>query len=165
MKKLESQGFVLAVAAVIAFPAAGQTLLARGGAMDPLQAAYLSVAEAPLRTGSAEVKSVEIDRVHWDRAVFRNDEGRRVVHVQLWTKAQTYAQLRARLADPSDSLWELLDNSGVQSASAGGSDIVICNHGAAGVVLSFDRSMATPSPVQIAAAQPDVRNLDADAIG
>jgi hypothetical protein len=163
MKKLGTQGLVLAVLAAMAFPAGGQTLLThRSGVMDPLQAAYLSAAETSLKAGAAEAKSVEIDRVRWDRVVFRNDEGRRVVHVQLWTKAQTYAQLKARLANPTDSLWDLLDSSGIQDASAGGSDMMICNHGAAGVVLSFDRSMAAPSPVLIAAAQSDAGGLDVD---
>ncbi len=156
MKNLGPQAFALAIMAVIAFPAAGQTLLTqRGGVMDPLQAAYLSAAEAPLKAGAAEAKSVEIDRVRWDRVVLRNDECQPMGQVQLWTKAQSYAQLKARLADPKDSLWDLLDNSGIQNASAGGSDMMICNHGAAGVVLSFDRSMAAPSPVQIAAVQSD----------
>jgi hypothetical protein len=166
MKKLGPQVFALAVLAVAAFPAAGQTLLAQSdGGMDPLKVAYLSAAATPLAAGVAEAKNVEIDRVHWDRVTFHSEGGRRLVHVQLWTKAQTYAQLKARLADPNDSLWTLLDNSGVQNASAGGSDMMICNHGASGVVLSFDRSMAAPSPVQIAAARSDIRNPDADAVG
>jgi hypothetical protein len=166
MKKLGPQGFALAVVAVMAFPAAGQTFLAqRDGVVDPVQAVYLSAAEPPLKGGAIEARGVEFDRVRWDRIVFHNDEGRRVVHVQLWTKTQTYAQLKARLSDPNDLLWDLLDNSGVQNASAGASDMMICNHGASGVVLSFDRSMAAPSPVQVAAVQSDTRNLDIDAVG
>jgi hypothetical protein len=151
MIKLRLRAFVMTAAVVVAFPAASQTLVfEQGGSADPLRVAYLSAAEPSREIRSVEARDVSIDQVRWDRAVFHPDNNRRLVHVQLWTRAQSYAQLRARLANPNDALWDLLDSAGVKNASSGSNDIMICNHGASGVVLSFDRRMAAPVEVQLA---------------
>jgi hypothetical protein len=151
MKNISLAALSLLAATAVALPAAGQNLFyQQHGSADPLQAAYLSGGEAPREKGSIEAKDVNIDQVRWDRVVFRTDDRQRLVHVQLWTKAQTYAQLKARLANPNDPLWDLLDSSGVQKATASSSEMMICNHGAAGVVISFDRQIAASTKVQIA---------------
>jgi len=111
-----------------------------------LKAAYPAAVNAPGRDGQVvEMRAVTVMGIRWDRIEFRYDENQRLTRLRLFTSARTYEQMEAEMSNTMDPLWAVGSD---EVGQAPARQVMLCDYGSAGVVLSFDQpSVALPKTI------------------
>ncbi len=111
-----------------------------------LKVAYPNSANAPGHNGQVvEMRAVTIMGVRWDRIEFRYDENQRLTRLRLFTTARTYEQMEAEMSNTMDPLWAVGSD---EIGQAPARQVMLCDYGSDGVVLSFDQpSVALPKTI------------------
>ena len=113
---------------------------------DDIKAAFPGVVAAPGINGRViEIKAVAVGGVKWERVEFRFDAAGRLDGLKLITKARSYDQIAAELADANDPLWSIGSD---DAARAPARNVMLCDYGAGGVALTFDQpQIALPKTI------------------
>ncbi len=152
--------FIVIVSLMAGVGAFGSHAMARplGGVWDmsaqELKVAYPTSVSAPGHDGQmVEMRDVTVLGVRWDRIEFRYDDNQRLARLRLYTTARTYEQMEAQMSNAVDPLWTVGSDDVGQAPAR---QVMLCDYGFGGVVLSFDQP-AVALPKTIVAA------LDSDA--
>jgi hypothetical protein len=121
-----------------------------------IRAAYPTASSAATSAGDAvEIRSATLGGVHWSRIQLRFDRDGQLAHVRLWTQARSFEQMEADLSNGDGLLWKI---GGDGPGRAPAQKVMLCDYGAAGVVLSFDQPKAALAKTITAAIEHSTAN-------
>jgi hypothetical protein len=123
-----------------------------GASADEIRAAYPAASSLATSAGDAlDIRSATLGGVHWSRIQLRFDRDGQLVHVRLWTQARSFEQMEADLSNGDGLLWKI---GGDGPGRAPAQKVMLCDYGAAGVVLSFDQPKAALAKTITASLEP-----------
>jgi len=130
-----------------------------GASAEEIRAAYPAASSATTGAGEAlDIRSATLGGIRWSRIQLRFDREGQLVHVRLWTQARSFEQMETDLSNGDGLLWKI---GGDGPGRAPAQKVMLCDYGAAGVVLSFDQpKTALPKTVTASLDPSSTNTLD-----